>query len=184
MDEIDRAIWQALEEKALAKIDAGQPSSLPRSTRVLQFQILPSFSNPRSWSVYRHESGYIATEITWHREAESPAPEALMFDTVAKLRFRYKGLENIEPTLTTLEATLGTTKIESLLGRLNRVHIPLVLSTNEDWAGLDGTTYELRVGDSSGTATFRWWENQPAHWWRLREWAQALLELLGDSYDK
>jgi hypothetical protein len=183
MDGIDRAIWQALEEKALAKIDAGQPSSLSRSTRVLQFQISPSFSNPRSWSVYRHESGYIATQITWHREAEPPAPEALIFDAAAKLRFRYKGLESIEPTLTTLEASLETTKIESLLGRLNRVHLPLVLSRNTDWAGLDGTTYELRTGDFSGTATFRWWCDQPAQWWPLREWIHALLELLGDSYD-
>jgi hypothetical protein len=184
VEEVDQAIWRELERKALAQIDAGQLSDLPHCTRVLQFQVLPSFSNPRSWSVYRHGSGYVATQIVWHREAEAPAPEALDFDSITKLRFRYKGLEGIEPTLTTLQIPLETTKIEPLLERLNRVHIPLIFSINTDLVGLDGTNYELRIGNSAGVATFSWWCDQPAQWWPLREWVQVLLKLLGDDYDE
>jgi hypothetical protein len=170
MELVDQTIWRELERKALAKIDAGQPPSLPRSTRVLQFQVLPSFSNPRSWSLYRHESGYVATRIMWHRKGTPPAPEALMFDAVAKLRFRYKGIESVEPTLSTLQTPLDPNEIEPLLEGLTQLRLPLMPKEN---FGLDGTSYELRLGGFFTAITLRWWSDTPTEWLALHEWSKA-----------
>jgi hypothetical protein len=180
MELVDQTIWRELERKALAKIDTGQASSLPNSTRLLQFQILPSFSNPHSWSVYRHDSGYVATRIMWHRKGSPPAPEALMFDAVAKLRFRYKGIESVEPTLSTIQMPLEESRVDALLERLNGLRLPLM---PKESMGLDGTTYELRLGDFYTAATLRWWSDTPTEWHALHEWARALFELLSADYD-
>ena len=177
MEPADLKIWKQLERKANEALDLGQPASVSGATRVLQFQVLPSFSNPRSWSLYRHTTGYTATQIMWHRHGKAPSPEALMFDPVAKLQLRYKGAE---PTLTSTERAIDAQQMERLLEQLNNLKIPLMPS---DGFGLDGTTYELRLGRLSRAATLCWWCDQPVEWKPLQQWARELLELFGDGYD-
>jgi hypothetical protein len=179
VEPLDQQIWAALEQKGLTAVK----SSLNPDGELIKLHlvVLPFSGSPRSWTLLETPSAdpkkhWKAQKVLWER-SEDYAPFA---DPIGKLRFRLKDAPPLEPTLQRLSVSLEFMFIENWLERLSQVQIPL---KTESFLGLDGTTFELKLGGFWNALKLRWWCDSPESWQPLHALIRELLEVLGDSYD-
>ncbi len=184
--------WEAFRSLALTAVRVGfRPESIhgQANERLLQIVRLPSFDAVTGWEVFRvtdqdakGSSRYIAAGVRWDQKRDVD----MFYHPIERLTvLRLKYLRRLSPALTfttrslTEEAAHG---VESMIALLLSSPVPLLLSRKH--LGLDGTSYELGMGDHWAGVRFHWWEQAPPEWNILQETVGSLLNTLESSVDE
>ena len=92
---------------------------------------------------------------------------------------RLKYLKRLSPALTFARLSLSdddARKVEDMTTRLFSTPVPLL--TRNKHFGLDGTSYELGLGDTWANVRFHWWDQAPPEWKIIEETVMPLLKTL------
>jgi len=130
-----------------------------RDTPIVRFLVLPAATACRSHEIVRQGGRrkpprYLAVEMTWRLE-----------DDIAKFRSpveRLKHPHGLSPTIECREGVLQPHWVQPLIDEFKSLRLPIV--PDHFRFGVDGVTYELRVGERFGGAILRWWMEPPAGW--------------------
>jgi hypothetical protein len=162
-------------ESAHAALRLGPRIDRHRSLPLCQFLILPSFENCISWDVLKLDSRDSGAQTRLYRSCWRNDADTEAFRSPVE---RLKHPRPYSPTLETDWVLIEKDKLESILSRFRTIRIPLTLTTSH--AGLDGTSFELALGDAFCNARITWWCELPEEWKELRP-VVAELEILFDS---
>lgn len=165
---------------------AGRPA-----LHVFQYLILPSFTPPVAWDVFRrarrgHADEFVLARTSWRSDLDLEKLQT----PVERLRHPYP----LKPTVELHLLPAPSAELEGLARGLALLSLPVGASPGV--FGIDGTTYEVAVEqpphDSPFAARCRlsWWEETPPGWEGLREWivrAERVFEtawsMRGDAAD-
>jgi hypothetical protein len=167
--------WQTLEEDALRSLRApADPGSgyVPEAFAL----IAPSFDDCRAYTISRSRRdtgaparGYLKI---WRRATDLGKLETPL------ARLRHPG--SLLPTIELSRVEIPLMSAKALIERIANAHVPPFVQ--REMFGTDGTSYELRFGQSFLTSEFRWWESPPDGWQPLDQILrdiQALVEGAG-----
>jgi len=166
--------FYAVREWAFDALRRGTAIDRPRSVRVCQFLILKSFENSISWDVIKDGAQTRLYRSCWRMDVDSQA----MSSPVE----RFKRPRPYSPTLETHWVLVETEKLEAILSRFCGIRIPLTLATAP--LGLDGTSFELAVGDLFCNARIGWWCDLPEEWQELRPLVAELESLFESAWER
>ena len=186
-DSLSRQLeWEAFRSLALTAVRTG---FIPKTTdgehaeRLFQIVELPSFDTVTGWEIFRitardanESSRYILARTRWEQKQDV----GMFYHPIERLTMlRLKYLKRLSPALTfTMHLLRGDNarEVENASNRLLSTPVPLLLAGKR--FGLDGTSYELGVGDSWAGVRFHWWEQTPPEWTILGETVMPLLKTL------
>jgi hypothetical protein len=162
--------WLGLQGLALETLRA---SSHKDGIRCLQLLVMPSFEPAISYEIYKALSrrqlrGYFAVITRWRRDVD-----AEKFRTPIE---RLKYPRPLNPTFESKSFELTPEFVNGILDRFKAVSVPAL--TDMETLGLDGTIYEVGLGDSFHWSRFHWWEELPAEWQSLHTAFQDTLQEL------
>jgi hypothetical protein len=170
MERENIAEWRNLEDSALKILRTGEPNA---SLRFIQLLIIPSFEPVIAYDVHDvsrkdHPKNYLARYTCWRRDID-----AEKFRTPLE---RLKYPRPLKPTFESKSFSITSKAVVEILDRFRTVSIPTFI--NRSALGLDGTAYEVEIGDQLQGCRFHWWEEQPAEWQALRTAFQSTLQQL------
>jgi hypothetical protein len=151
--------WQRLQETALTTLRNGNYS---QGIRLLYLLVMPSWEPSTNYEIY--------TTPAWHLSASHVVMatrwrgdiDAAKFDTPIE---RLKHPHTLTPTFETQSFETTTEFVDGILDKFTAISIPTL--TNTDVWGLDGTSYEVGLGNGFVWSCFRWREEPPPEWQSL-----------------
>jgi hypothetical protein len=173
--------WDLLRDQALAEVRAGLAvNSRLRSSRLLLRTLeVPAFHDAVGWELFALPASdsaalsYMAHRTAWMRTADQSA----FYDPngpLATLRRRIHGMP--EPTIVHNAVTPDMPIVEDILQRLSAIRIPLMVPSHG--VGLDGTHFELHLGDHWNSVVLHWWMTTPEEWRGVEEAIHSLWDHL------
>ena len=93
---------------------------------------------------------------------------------------RLKHPRPYRPTVEVSSASIDAASIEGLIRRFQTIPVPLAVA--EPTSGLDGTSYELEIGDPFRNARIAWWERLPQEWQALGPLVEEMRGLFESSW--
>ena len=153
--------FEDLTKRAIDLLRHGSPQVGYRCE--LQALLLPSTGDSISYEILtpvrRAEEPALAVKTVWRRSIDSQKFE----NPLSRIKYG----PHIEPTLLHSKAPISADYVSVLLSQASllavrvRVAVPAL--------SLDGTGYELAVGDYWASARFHWWESPPNEWKAMRD---------------
>lgn len=148
--------FKLLEDEALTTLHAGAN----RKGYISQFRaiVLPSFEDCRAYEVLLPASNTvlaIAVRTVWRRSIDIEK----FCDPVVRLKH---GFDPLRPTIEETQVSIQAEQFTKLLSKAGIVTIPAHIASHR--FGLDGTSYELVLGENFVEARFRWWHKAPRGW--------------------
>jgi hypothetical protein len=184
----DQDLWYDFQTLAVEAVRRGHDPDWDRSCRYhrfLQVIEIPSFDTVVGWQLFGKwtetsegmPDEFIATRTAWLQERDMEA-----FRTpIDRLRvLRLKHLHRLAPALEFATVKADRDIVGGLISRLGEARMPNMITRTG--VGLDGTTYEVVLGDYMAGVTFHWWEHPPEAWRELGETAMELLAHLADVH--
>ncbi|MCA9095540.1 MAG: hypothetical protein KDA68_18805 [Planctomycetaceae bacterium] len=150
-----------------------------RSVPVCQLLILPSFENPVSWDVVKVVSRKEDAQTRLHRSTWRMDVDCRVMSSPIE---RLKNPRPYLPTLETEWLFIDAAKLENVLSKLRSIRIPLLIAGTQ--GGLDGTSFELAVGEFSCNARIRWWCDMPKEWQELASVVAELDSLFQETWKR
>ena len=179
--------WSDFRRRATDMVRRGYPPEREMGFvdgRFLQVLKLSSFHSVIGWEIFQrkplqHEAPlrYIAMRTEW-QQAVDVQKFAGPVEQLAYRRLKY--LHRLSPTMTFSEQEIDTGRGEEIRARLAEVVIPM-FTLERSW-GLDGTRYEVTVGDVRAGVTVQWWGQAPAAWHPLSDTVMPLFRALEGQY--
>jgi hypothetical protein len=147
---------------------------------VFQYLILPSFTPPISWDVFRrrrrgHEDDFVLVRSTWRSDLDLEK----LRSPVERLRHPYPLIPSVE--LHQLNAT--SSEVAQLAAELAALRLPI--GAPPSVGGIDGVTYEVAIEQPphhialTAKCRLTWWHRPPVEWDGLAAWvkrAEAVFE--------
>lgn len=141
---------------------------------VFQYLILPSFTPPIAWDVFRrrrrgHEDDFVLVRSAWWSDLDLEK----LRSPVERLRYPYPLVPSVE--VHQLNAASG--ELAQLAAELAALRLPI--GAPPSVGGIDGVTYEVAIEQpphySALTAKCRlsWWHKPPVEWAELAAWVQC-----------
>lgn len=175
MDRAHQFEWGKLQDEAIATLR--QSTSQRGYRREFSTLVLPSFGNGRRCEIFRPRSQGNETALVlktvWKRESD-----IVKFSTPLE-RLKYGAGIPLKPTFEQSEIALPANELANLRALAQRLNICPYAA--ESIVVLDGTAYELSITCYPISATFSWWENLPAGWEPLREFLNAIEDLVSEN---
>lgn len=85
------------------------------------------------------------------------------------------------PTLESIQFDPELLDAESVLTRIFKIRLPLKLTKN--WISLDGTSFEMQIGNGTNGILLQWHNQLPDEWLELSEIVESLNELARRSLE-
>ena len=151
-----------------------------QARHVFQYLILPSFTPPISWDVFRrprrgHEHNFVLVRSSWRSDLDLEK----LRSPVERLRHRYP----LVPSVEVHQLDAASAELASLAAELAALALPI--GAPPSVGGIDGVTYEVAIQQPrhnialTAKCRLSWWEEPPVEWERLAAWvkrAQAVFE--------
>jgi hypothetical protein len=137
---------------------------------VFQYLIIPSFTPPISWDVFRRRKGSLDAHVLLRSSWRCDLDQEKLGTPVERLRHPYPLIPSIEAH----ELSAPPGDLERLAQQLGAIELPIGAAT--EVCGVDGVTFEIAVGQPSydiglsAKCRLSWWCDLPAPWVRLRLW--------------
>ena len=139
---------------------------------VFQYLILPSFTPPISWDVFRRRrkgssNEHMLLRTSWWSDVDGEK----LRTPVERLRHPYP----LVPTIEVHELSAPSADLERLAQQLAAVE--LAIGASPEVGGVDGVNYEVAIEQpsscigQSARCRLSWWCQPPAAWSGLRAWA-------------
>lgn len=140
---------------------------------VFQYLILPSFTPPIAWDVFRrrrrgHEDEFVLVRSTWRSDLD-----------LEKLRSPVERLRHPYPLLPSLEVhqlSASSSELERLAVELAALRFPI--GAPPSVGGVDGVTFEVAIEQPphyialAAKCRLSWWHKPPVEWEGLATWVQ------------
>ncbi len=125
-----------------------------KHTPLLQYLVMPSFHD--TWCIDLVRTGDVlgVYHTTWRMTHDIEA-----FKTAIE---RLKHARPYTPTLVSDRLAINNGDIKSILDRLDRIQIPLRLTSNS--ISLDGVSFEMQIGDGCTGVMLQWHNELPNEW--------------------
>jgi hypothetical protein len=160
--------WRTLQKSAKAILRKGYTGNHPGS-RVFQLLIIPSFTSAVSIEAYAQSedtNDYWFVRMLWEWDKDYEK-----FRTpVERLRHPFP----LSPTIKSEMLILKDIFPGRIIQKLRSVQIPAWVESKA--IGLDGTMYELLLGEGYLEVRYSWWECPPTEWKPLAEIATSIQE--------
>lgn len=144
-----------------------------RGRRLLQLLVIPSFEIVNSYNIFRiishnQPTSYLVKTVNWRYDLDLEK-----FRTPLE-RLKYPA--TLVPTLESKSSPITAETVEQILDQFR--HISLPMWTDNKALGLDGTSYEIQLGDGFLLSRFHWWHEQPTEWQQLHlAFHQTIMQL-------
>jgi len=129
----------------------------------LQALLLPSTGDCISYEIFtpvrRAEDSVLAIKTVWKRNLDAQKLES----PLARMKYG----SHLEPTLEHTKIPVSHDYVSALLDRASRLAVQVRVPVPS--LSLDGTGYELAIGDFWAAARFHWWESPPSQWRAVRD---------------
>jgi hypothetical protein len=140
---------------------------------VFQYLILPSFTPPVAWDVFRrrrrgHEDDFVLVRSSWRSDVDLEK----LRTPVERLRHPYP----LVPTLEVHQLNAESGELAHLAAELAALRVPIGAAPSV--VGIDGVTYEVAIEQPphhiafSAKCRLSWWNEPPAAWEGLAAWVQ------------
>ena len=150
----------------------GQAQGIRGMQRLFQVISLPAFNNVIGWEVcldsLKPDKTCWALCTQWHQITDLEK-----FRTPVET---LKYLNRLSPTIEFHQFVVEKFFFESTLERFRSLSVPAFIKAER--FGLDGTSYEVNLGDHWAGLRFNWWETPPEPWRQLGEITFEALEKL------
>ena len=176
--------WYAFRSLAVEAVRRGyEPETARdiRTERLIQIITLPSFDSVVGWQLYQMGDGKVQDRLVALRSCWSQQEDAQRFyNPVERLTFlRLKYLGRLSPALNYFTLILDAASSEKMKQVIATIlSVRLMPSPMDKSSGLDGTSYEVNIGDSWAGMRLHWWEEAPTEWLPFAEAAMSLLDSL------
>jgi hypothetical protein len=144
---------------------------LVRARCVVRSIVLPSFTDARALELVIAEDGEHASAHLGRHVHALTIDGPKLGDPVARLAH----LRGVEPTMRCDSGPVALDAARQIEAACCAMRVPL--DAGEHCQGLDGTNYELQVGDARCGQSLRWWERPPPAWSELGELVRRLDDL-------
>lgn len=164
--------WLEFTKYAVEIVRKGNIQNKHRLTRVFQIILCPTFDNVIGWEVCKKTShepeAFLAICTKWNllKDIEKFA------SPVEKLKY----LNCLAPSIENYEFELDSTFAKSILNKFKSISVRAFIESEH--SGLDGTSYEVNIGNTWANLQFHWWESPPKAWQQLGEITFEALEKL------
>jgi len=129
----------------------------------LQALLLPSTGDCIGYEIFtqvrRAGDPVLAVKTVWKRTQDQQKFES----PLARMKYGAR----LEPTLSHTKIPVSHDYVSALLERASNLAVQVRVPVPS--LGLDGTSYELAVGDYWAVARFHWWESPPNGWRSVRD---------------
>jgi hypothetical protein len=129
----------------------------------LQALLLPSKGDCICYEIFtpvrRAEDPVLAIKTVWKKGIDAQKFES----PLARMKFG----SHLEPTLEHTKIPVSHDYVSALLERASRLAVQVRVAVPS--LSLDGTSYELAIGDFWAAARFHWWESPPNQWKGVRD---------------
>ncbi len=170
MDRVQQKDWIVFRQAAYSALRAGYVAE-PAGSRIIQLLVLPALRGPvcciETRTLRRQSSGYLLATLRW--EVEQDADRIRAWQTANRLTDRP------QPTITSRTQVRHDEIVERLLNQMRSAQIPAWVDDRH--SGLDGTSYELALGEAFCYVRYHWWAELPESWQPLAPIVSAILDL-------
>ena len=164
--------WRVLERQATEKLRTGNAPDRAGVRQLFQVLVRPSFAPYTGWEVYQDvkvaAGGHFVVHSVWRSDTDAAKLET----PVVRLRHP----RPLTPTIEVRHITVNAAWIKSVVAALEEISIPALVQL--DFAGCDGTSYEVAFDALFVSARYGWWEEPPAGWRLLDKWARRVVQEL------
>ena len=169
--------FSSLRDEVFEALRRGTYSKSHGVARVLRYLMLPSFHNPVSWDVVRSSSNsnngvFSLVRTCWRMDLDGWEFES----PIRRLRHPRPFKPTIEVDCVPLEAVQIETKIASF----QTIHAPF-FPTSIGMC-LDGTLFELTIGNSYCNTRVAWCCTMPAEWRKMSNFINEMAQLFEDAW--
>lgn len=151
--------WGRLRDSTLNILRAG---ICKHGIRLLHLLAIPTFGPSISYEINksqkRHEPpSYYLTSTLWRYDID-----VAKFDSPIE---RLRHPQSLPPTLEIQSFEVADEFVNCTIDKFKAISIPMLINTNA--LGLDGTSYEIGLGEGLIWSRFHWWGNPPSEWQQL-----------------
>ncbi len=170
MDREQRKAWIVFRHAAHSALRAGYVAE-PAGSRIIQLLVLPALGGSvcciEARTLRRQTSGYLLATLRWEYEQDT--------DRIRAWQTASPPIDRPQPTITSRTQVRQDEIVERLLNQLRSAQIPAWVDDRH--AGLDGTSYELALGEGFCYVRYHWWAELPESWQPLAPTVNAILDL-------
>ena len=180
MEQEQVAEYGRLQDDTISKLRHHAFVDDQNARHVFQYLVLPSFSPPIAWDVFRrrrrgHEDDYVLVRSSWRSDLDLEK----LRTPVERLRHPYP----LGPTVDVHQLAAASDDLARLAAELAALEVPI--GAPRQVAGLDGVTYEVAIEQPphhialAAKCRLSWWFEPPRQWAALAAWvgrAEAVFE--------
>ena len=177
------AEFSSLADKIVAELRCHAYIDERFGSHVFQYLVLPSFTPPIAWDVFRrarrrYPDEFILVRTSWRSDLD----QEKLRTPVERVRHPRRLTPTIELHLLPAESSV----LEQLALRLSQLSLPIGASPGA--FGIDGTTFEIAIEQPphysplAAKCRLSWWEKPPTAWGALSEWLSRAEEVFEASW--
>ncbi len=164
MEQLQQQEWNELRSRTWRLLRQRDHILRSKHTPLFQYLVRPSFTD--TWCIDIVQTGDVigAYHTTWRMTHDLEA-----FSTAIE---RLKHPRPYVPTLESIQFDPELLDTESVLTRISKIRLPLKLTKN--WISLDGTSFEMHIGNGTNGILLQWHNELPDEWLELSEIVESL----------
>ena len=173
MEQLQQQEWSELRSRTWRLLRQRDHIARSKHTPLFQYLVRPSFTN--TWCIDFVQTGddFGVYHTTWRMTHDLEA-----FSTAIE---RLKHPRPYVPTLESIQFDPELLDAESVLSQIAKIRLPLILTKNG--VCLDGTSFEMHIGNGNNGILLHWHNRLPDEWHELSEIVVSLDELARRSTD-
>jgi len=159
-----------MEQEQIREYGRLQEDITSKLRHVFQYLILPSFTPPVAWDVFRrprqaHEDDYVLVRSSWRSDLDLEK----LRTPVERLRYPYP----LTPTIEVHQLNVSSSDLAHLASEL--AGLELAIGSPPSVGGVDGVGYEVAIEQpphiaSAAKCRLSWWHKPPTEWSALASW--------------
>ncbi|MBL8892741.1 MAG: hypothetical protein JNL67_22385 [Planctomycetaceae bacterium] len=167
MEQLQQLEWNELRSRTWSLLRQRDHILRSKHTPLFQYLVRPSFAD--TWCIDIVQTGDVigVYHTTWRLTHDLEA-----FSTAIE---RLKYPRPYDPTLESMQFDPKLLDIDSVLKRISKIRLPLKLTENR--ISLDGTSFEMQIGNGTNGILLQWQNQLPDEWRELSEIVESLNEL-------
>ena len=167
MEQLQQQEWYELRSRTWRLLRQRDHILRSKHTPVFQYLVRPSFNDTWCIDIVKTGDEFGVYHTTWRMTHDLEA-----FSTANE---RLKHPRPYVPTLESTRFDLDLLDAETLLSHIHKVRLPLRLTKN--WISLDGTSFEMQIGNGTNGILLQWLNQLPDEWQELSDIVESLNEL-------
>lgn len=171
MEQLQQQEWYELRSRTWRLLRQRDHILRSKHLPLFQYLVRPSFTDTWCIDIVQTGDDFGVYHTTWRMTHDLEA-----FSTAIE---RLKHPRPYVPTLESVQFDPELLDAESVLTRISKIRLPLKLTKN--WISLDGTSFEMQIGNGTNGILLQWHNQLPDEWLELSEVVESLNELAGRS---